>query len=80
MIQFIYTNMYSNNLLLFTFIKFSFSILIILLNPQMPKVDYWYKIYTSKHESNGINSDINTVAQNSYKCVYIYIDKMKFYI
>lgn len=68
MIHFIYINMYSNNLLLFTFIIFSFWILIILLNPQMTKVDQWCKICTSKHESNGKNSDINTAAQNSQKC------------
>lgn len=54
--------MYSNNLLLFAFIIFSFSILIVSLNPQIMKVDQRCKICMSKHESNGLNSDMNTAA------------------
>lgn len=74
MAQFIYTKIFSNNFLPFTFTIVFLWIRIILLNPQITKVDQCCKTCASKHESNGKDNDINATAQKNHKC------KLSFYI
>lgn len=74
MAQFIYTKIFSNNFLPFIFTIVFLWIRIILLNPQITKVDQCCKTCASKHESNGKDNDINATAQKNHKC------KLSFYI